>query len=376
MAGVAAFALDPSTTSIDHERMDTVEAPRPSSSDPSAAPNPPVPWATLSLVAANLAVHVAMSVSGANPYFERDLIAWGGSFGPRTFAEPWRLLTANFLHFTTFHLVTNMLWLGAAGAALERLVGHARLGAIFFAACIVGQLGGVAAHPQGASAGASLAVLGVYGALGAVLLRRRDPLPPSSDTPLLVAGVGFLAYVGLSLASSSGFDMGGHLGGLMGGLAAGAWLAPTPGGPRAGIGAARVSLSVIAIAAAALLLLPKPIDLAGPLDHYARTEARLAARAAELGASAREGRLSNAAVIAAIREEVIPSWHELRSVLPDPARLGPRQRELVALLNQQAAVQEELWTLIAADAEPAVVAERAAEVRRLRGELDAHVVRR
>ena len=77
-----------------------------------------------------------------------------------------------------------------------------------------------------------------------------------------------------------------------------------------------------------------------------------------------------------VREDLIPSWRELRSSLPGPDRLGPRQRELVTLLSQYAAGQEELWTLIADGAPPNAIEARTEEVLRLRGLLDAHVIRR
>jgi len=203
-------------------------------------------------------------------------------------------------------------------------------------------------------------------------------VPPAGTVlTLWLAGVGFLAIAGLTWTTSFRLDVVSHLVGLVGGAAAGALLAPAPGDrSRGGGAAAQVSLSAIALAAAGLRLLPKPIDLAEPLGHYARTEVRLAARTAELTASAREGRLSPAAVAAALKEDVIPSWHELRSILPEPDRLGPRQQGLVALLNRHAAAQEELWTLVAANGAPEAIAARAAEIQALRGQLDAHVVKR
>lgn len=88
-----------------------------------------------------------------------------------------RLFTANFLHGGAVHLYMNGLALLWLGAVIERLLGPARLVVIY----LVSALGGAAASvviPRGLYAvGASTAIFGLLGALGALHLRVGKQLP-------------------------------------------------------------------------------------------------------------------------------------------------------------------------------------------------------
>jgi membrane associated rhomboid family serine protease len=97
---------------------------------------------------------------------------WGGVVGQ----EPWRLLSAVFLHAGLLHIVMNMLGLVNLGRALEPHWGSARFlllylisGVLGFAATVWWR--GEMAH----SVGASGAIFGLLGAFIGALIIRRNP---------------------------------------------------------------------------------------------------------------------------------------------------------------------------------------------------------
>ena len=85
------------------------------------APRTPV---TISLIAVNVAVFVAMAIAGAG-IMEPDgrvHVAWGSNLGPVTLdGEWWRLATSVFLHFGVIHLLLNMWVLYVNGQLAERM---------------------------------------------------------------------------------------------------------------------------------------------------------------------------------------------------------------------------------------------------------------
>ena len=85
----------------------------------------------------------------------------------RAFGEPWRFVTAIFLHGDFGHLLYNMFALLFFGGVLERLVGGKRFLLVYFVTGIGANLFSVFFYPS--SLGASGAIFGVIGAL--VLIR-------------------------------------------------------------------------------------------------------------------------------------------------------------------------------------------------------------
>ncbi|MEK6858380.1 MAG: rhomboid family intramembrane serine protease [Nanoarchaeota archaeon] len=83
------------------------------------------------------------------------------------FGEPWRFVTAIFLHGDLGHLLYNMFALLFFGGVLERLVGGKRFLLVYFVTGIGANLFSVFFYPS--SLGASGAIFGVIGAL--VLIR-------------------------------------------------------------------------------------------------------------------------------------------------------------------------------------------------------------
>src|SRR6202023_2379634 len=89
---------------------------------------PPKSTATLSLLAANVLLFVAVALAGGGWVIPNASIeiSMGSNFGSLTaHGEWWRLISALFVHFGILHLVFNMWALAAFGGLAERLLGMA-----------------------------------------------------------------------------------------------------------------------------------------------------------------------------------------------------------------------------------------------------------
>lgn len=192
----------------------------------------PRAWLTQALVLANVLVFGALCLAGGDPMRVNGsvLIEHGALYGPAVLqGQPWRIVSATFLHGGLLHLAMNMLALWQAGALVERLFGRAGY-AVLYAGC--GVLAGLTSlwwKPGVLSVGASGAIFGVYGALLAHLWVARHATPLAllrdlrSSTLLFI---GFSLFAGFSMP---GIDNASHLGGLAAGLLLGAGMARVPG---------------------------------------------------------------------------------------------------------------------------------------------------
>ncbi len=201
---------------------------------------------TLSLIAINVAMFLVSAVSAASvgnsplnnydsPVFEA-LSQW--PYGVSLFGEWWRIVTAAFLHVGPFHLAMNMLALLVFGSELERQLGRWR----FLAVYLLSALGGAAAiqlfgDPRVPVAGASTAIYGMLGALGVLMIARRQDL----------RGLLTLLAINVVISFLPGVSLLGHLGGLVAGALAAGLLLITRQNPRMQV-VALVSLGVILIA--------------------------------------------------------------------------------------------------------------------------------
>ena len=79
--------------------------------------------------------------------------------------EPWRLLTAMFVHGGFFHLALNMLALWMLGQNLEPLLGRARFIALYLISGLGGSVAVAVIAPQTSTVGASGAIFGLMAAL-------------------------------------------------------------------------------------------------------------------------------------------------------------------------------------------------------------------
>jgi rhomboid protease GluP len=184
---------------------------------------------TYGLIAANVAVFALElaaggGLGGPGP---KEMIALGADFGPLTCGgQPWRLVTAMFLHFGAVHLVMNMVCLYQVGI-VERLLGRAQYLALYVAAGLVGGLASLAMHPLAVGAGASGAVFGMFGAFTAVVIVRRERIDPGAWRRTMRSLGTFFAINLVFGLSQRGIDLAAHVGGLAGGFVGAFVLAKT-----------------------------------------------------------------------------------------------------------------------------------------------------
>jgi len=203
-----------------------------------APSRPGRPVVTLTIIALCLVSYVLqLSVDG-----------WTGrlAFSPYTGeVEPWRFVTAAFLHSTqVFHVALNMYALWIVGPYLENLLGRARFIALYLLSAIGGHVAVVLlADPLTASwftgtVGASGAVFGLFGAIFVVMRRMGQEAR------------GMLVIIGLNLVVGfvvPNISWQGHLGGLVTGAVLGAAYAFAPRERR-------TLVSIVATVAVAVLL--------------------------------------------------------------------------------------------------------------------------
>ena len=90
--------------------------------------------------------------------------------------EWWRLITANFLHYGWLHLGANMLGLYYMGSIIETYLGKIRYLIIYFSSGCLSMILIVfyflkIGEPQTLLVGASAAIMGLIGAMGAIFLQ-------------------------------------------------------------------------------------------------------------------------------------------------------------------------------------------------------------
>ncbi|MFZ4537724.1 rhomboid family intramembrane serine protease [Propionivibrio sp.] len=210
------------------------------------------------LIGVNVVVFLAMLASGAGLWHSSNgvQLAWGANFGPATQdGQWWRLGSALFLHFGVVHLALNMWALWDGGQLVERMYGHARFLAIYFASGLAGNLLSLVAHDGNAvSGGASGAIFGVYGALLIFLWRERSNLHPQEFRWLFWAAIGFSAATIVFGFLITGIDNAAHIGGFLTGLLSGLLLLrPLDAAQRVPMRGRLLASGTLALAIAALI---------------------------------------------------------------------------------------------------------------------------
>jgi rhomboid protease GluP len=181
---------------------------------------------TGTLIALNLLVWLANLAGGLSPFLPeaRELLAWGGNLLPLTQREPWRLVSAMFLHAGIIHLAFNMWALWNVGSIAERFYGNTQFALIYLLSGLFGSLASLFfAARTAVSVGASGAIFGITGALLAAILLKRDKLPAplvASMRSSLFMFVGYSLFLGFT---SGVVDNAAHVGGLVSGFAL-AWI--------------------------------------------------------------------------------------------------------------------------------------------------------
>ena len=160
--------------------------------------------------------------------------------------QPYRLLTAAFLHAGTFHLLTNMFALVSIGPALEQALGRLRYVTLYLVSALGGStLSYLVSDPGTLGVGASGAIFGLFGAYYVVVRR------VGGDTGSIVTLLAINLVITFALPI---IDWRAHVGGLLTGAAVAAAYAYVPRGPRRGtVQGLVVALVVVALGVAVLL---------------------------------------------------------------------------------------------------------------------------
>ena len=137
--------------------------------------------------------------------------------------QVWRLITPIFIHAGVIHLLVNMYSLYALGPAVESFFGSRRMLVVFLLSGIAGVAFSLAFSPY-PSVGASGAIFGLLGALGAFLFLHRSTLGRWGSVQL--RQIIFVAVLNLGLGLTPGIDNWGHLGGLLAGTTLAWFLGP------------------------------------------------------------------------------------------------------------------------------------------------------
>jgi membrane associated rhomboid family serine protease len=142
-----------------------------------------------------------------------SFLRFGALMGDLAFSEPFRLLSAVYLHMGLMHIGMNLLALAALGYQVERRLGSARFAILYTVTGIAGFVVsqwwyGVNGPP---TAGASGAVFGLAGVAIGRLLAERDP----GWTKQLMLNVAGALIWGFALRAVNNAA---HLGGLFAGV--------------------------------------------------------------------------------------------------------------------------------------------------------------
>ncbi|MCX4096550.1 rhomboid family intramembrane serine protease [Nocardia sp. alder85J] len=175
----------------------------------------PTPYATYGLIAVNVAVFAATAAqahSVSDNQMSRLFYDW--VLAPQLVADQgqWgRVLGAGFLHYGPIHLAVNMFALYILGRDTELVLGRSRYLAVYLTALLGGSAAVMWLAQHTATAGASGAIYGLFGAMTVILLRLRQ----SPVQMLVLIAINLIISVSLP-----GISLWGHLGGLTAGTLA------------------------------------------------------------------------------------------------------------------------------------------------------------
>lgn len=168
--------------------------------------------ATISLMAINVAVYLAMLLPGL------DIAGWGANIGQLTLGgEYWRLVTAGFIHAGFFHIAFNMWCLWSLGRLSERLFGRWQTFTIYLVTGVGGALLSIAYNWERSEVGASAAIFGIAGALLAGL-KFGNLSVSTGERRAIVSSMVFFIVMNFALGFGGNIDNMAHLGGFVTGL--------------------------------------------------------------------------------------------------------------------------------------------------------------
>jgi membrane associated rhomboid family serine protease len=209
------------------------------------------PLVTYGIIAVCVVMYVLQWIIPGQAVYEQ--LAYNNVFATPQYGafEPWRMLTAAFLHSpdSVLHIVLNMYTLWIFGQALEPLLGRVRFLALYLISAIGGSVGYLLLNPVLVPGQGLVGVVGasgaIFGLFGAMLLVQRHRGGETRQLWVLIAINGVIGFLIPQIAWQA------HLGGLVTGALCAAVLAYTPRGPRQGLIQAAGLAAVLALLVAA-----------------------------------------------------------------------------------------------------------------------------
>lgn len=174
----------------------------------------------VSIMAINIMVYIAMVIDGVS-FFEptsEQLVRWGANYGPYTLKDEWwRLFTCEFVHIGFGHLLANMVSLLYIGIILEALIGTVRFVTIYLLATVAAALLSLWWDGNVIGAGASGAILAMYGMMLMFSIVGRKMFAPGELSGFFLWAFIVIAF-NLIGGLKDGIDNSAHLGGIFYGV--------------------------------------------------------------------------------------------------------------------------------------------------------------
>ncbi|GGD73752.1 rhomboid family intramembrane serine protease [Paenibacillus nasutitermitis] len=168
---------------------------------------------TAIIIALNLLVFLIDELSGNHALLNGGIFYSYPDENYFSLEEPWRYVTAVFLHLGFQHLFFNMFAVLIFAPPLEKMLGHVRYLVFYLISGIIGNLFSAIAEAETAGAGASGAIYGIYGAYLYLALMKKSLDDASRKTVymILIFGLVYSVFV-------PGIGLWAHVGGLFAGF--------------------------------------------------------------------------------------------------------------------------------------------------------------
>lgn len=275
-----------------------------------------VAFVTPLLLLINIAIFIIMAANGVDIFSptSETLLNWGADHGLTTLSgEYWRMISNTFVHAGIIHLAFNMWVLYSVGGFVERIYGNVLFAVIYLFCAAFASVASLIRHPEIVSVGASGAIFGLYGALGAFLLCKKANIPKGSLLELRNSTLGFVGYNLLFGFTVPFIDNAAHIGGLVAGFCI-SFLAIRPFHSKARKRLLLPRLAATCIAGALFLgitsvFLPYEYGRFGNyLDKAVKEEERAFSQYNKLVTEWENSDISNRAFSAALEQKIIPYW--------------------------------------------------------------------
>lgn len=184
----------------------------------------------LNLIIINTLVFLAQwALDGRTHWLTNKLVLYSPGTG---LFQPYQLVTSMFAHANFFHILLNMYALWLFGAILERTWGATKFLIFYFVCGLAAGITQMLLVPQGASLGASGAVMGLLAAFAYTFPKIEFfiiPIPFPIKAKYLALGLVAINIFG-GISGSDGIAHYAHLGGMaMGFILVLTWLKPNRG---------------------------------------------------------------------------------------------------------------------------------------------------